>query len=135
MLTTSMIAIALTATTPVNADQMSANAASEDGQLSVAALSAGRNELAIAELESSGALTTTDPAQLINLGIAYARQGDNEQARTLFKAALTSPEPIELETADGSLTDSRRLARKALRMLDAGAFAPVESTSRVTMRQ
>ena len=36
---------------------------------------------------------------------------------------------IELETANGSTTDSRRLARHALAMLDRGEFRPARHTS------
>ena len=134
MLTFSAMALVLAASAPLDAGSTAAEKASDAGPLSVAALVEGRNIEAIAELEASGAVASDDPGQLINLGIAYAREGDDDVARAMFVAALTSSEPIELETADGSLTDSRRLARKALRMLDAGVFISAQPTERVTMR-
>lgn len=77
-------------------------------------------ELLRAELERD----PNDPALLINLGIAYAQMGDEAAAQSHFKAALTSPEVIELDTADGRTTNSRRLARQAMVMLERGEFQP-----------
>ena len=88
---------------------------------------------AIIALEAERKSAPHDPGVLINLGIAYAHQGDDAKALDLFKAAMTSPDPIELETADGNLTDSRRLARKAMRMLERGEFRPV--SERLTYRE
>jgi tetratricopeptide (TPR) repeat protein len=132
MLTTTIIAAALAVAGSAGAVPTDSTISFQDRDLSASALTAGRDADAIEELE---ALSSKDPGQLINLGIAYARRGDEETARDLFQAALTSPQPIELETADGRSTDSIRLARKALRMLDNGEFAPASTTSRVTLRQ
>jgi len=134
MLSLAAMAIALSAAGPVETQLTSPEADQAGGALSATALSQGRNSEAIAELEADGALASQDPGQLINLGIAYAREGEVDTARALFVAALESPEPIELETADGSVTDSRRLARKALRMLEAGVFAPQKTAERVSLR-
>ena len=42
---------------------------------------------------------------------------------------------VELDTADGTATDSRRLARKALKMLDRGEFRTAAlSTGQLTYR-
>ncbi len=132
MLTITITAAALAVAGSSGAAPADSTIAFQDRDLSASTLAAGRDSEAIAELEAH---SSRDPGQLINLGIAYARRGDEETARDLFQAALTSPEPIELETADGNSTDSIRLARKALRMLDNGEFAPVSTTSRVTLRQ
>ncbi len=132
MLTTTITAAALAVAGSMGAAPTDSTIAFQDRDLSASALAAGRDAEAIAELEAH---TSKDPGQLINLGIAYARKGDEDAARSLFQAALTSPEPIELETADGSSTNSVRLARKALRMLDNGEFTPASTTSRVTLRQ
>jgi tetratricopeptide (TPR) repeat protein len=86
-------------------------------------LAEGRSSVAIAALEQRVAETPDDPALLINLGIAHAQEGEEDKARAMFERALVSPEPIELETASGEVTDSRRLARKAIRMLERGDFA------------
>ncbi|MEM9086612.1 MAG: tetratricopeptide repeat protein [Pseudomonadota bacterium] len=82
----------------------------------------GRSAHAITSLERSVEAAPEDPALLINLGIAHAQNGDVETARAMFERALVSPDPVELETADGDAIDSRRLARKAIRMLEAGEF-------------
>ncbi|MEC9067472.1 MAG: hypothetical protein VX569_09345 [Pseudomonadota bacterium] len=93
-------------------------------------LVANRNEAAIEVLEES-AIESDDPARLINLGIAYARAGREEDARAMFRAAARSETGLRLEVAGGDWVDSRDLARRALRMLEQGEFAPA---SRVTMR-
>ncbi|MGB3470207.1 MAG: tetratricopeptide repeat protein [Erythrobacter sp.] len=87
----------------------------------------GRTEAAITSLERSVAANPDDPGLLINLGIAHAHAGSPDTARDLFERALLSDKPVELETADGKAIDSRRLARKALRMLERGEFSPTFS--------
>lgn len=127
MITTTALAATLLMATPASAFTPA------EADLGSDPLSKGHNAEAIAELE---AVDAHDPAQLINLGIAYARQGDEAKARLLFREALTD-NPMDLETADGTLTDSRRLARKAIRMLELGEFTPGQATrtaSRVTLR-
>ncbi|MCX9148683.1 hypothetical protein [Erythrobacter sp. WG] len=63
-----------------------------------------------------------DPAVLINRGIAYAQAGDEARAREAFTRVLAHEEVVDLETADGATTDSRKLARRAMRMLERGEF-------------
>ncbi len=130
-ITSALVAASLTAS-PVTSGAIARQA---EPDLQAAHLVAGRNADAIAELE---AVRSHDPAQLINLGIAYARQGDEERARALFMAAAASNDRIEIDTANGSETDSRRLARKALRMLDNDEFAPARSerfANRVSLKE
>lgn len=91
-------------------------------ELAARTIAAGRAEQAIVSLEKASAADPQDAAVLINLGIAYAQTGDEVRAREAFRQALACNEVIELETADGTATDSRRLARKALRMLERGEF-------------
>lgn len=117
------LAFALIAAAPLadpSAAQLQSSA--EAGDLAVQPLIAGRGDQAIAVLEKTIAADSYDAAVLINLGIAYAQAGDETKARAAFEAALASNEVIEIETADGAATDSRRLARKAIRMLDRGEF-------------
>ena len=85
-------------------------------------MAAGRMDEALAKLEKATAAKPHDAALLINLGIAYAQRGEAEKARATFEQAAACHEVIELTTADGSVTDSRRLARKALKMLARGEF-------------
>lgn len=76
-------------------------------------LSAGNAEAAVQKLEQN-ADRGSDPAVLINLGTAYARQGATNKALVAFRAAAASPERYDLELADGSWRDSRDVARMAL---------------------
>ncbi|MFN3510036.1 MAG: tetratricopeptide repeat protein [Tsuneonella troitsensis] len=86
-------------------------------------VAAGRNAAAIAQIESSAGDAVDHPASLINLGVAYAREGDHAQARRLFERAATMNRHYQLETAGGAWVDSQALAKRALAALDRGAFA------------
>lgn len=101
-----------------------APSANESRTLASDHLAEGRSTNAITVLEERLAAAPNDPALLINLGIAHAQKSRDEQARALFERALVSPDAVDLETADGKAIDSRRLARKAIRMLERGEFAP-----------
>ena len=105
--------------TPLDTARAAPEAAPE---LAARTLAAGRTEQAIAALEKSSAADPRDAAVLINLGIAYAQTGDDARARDAFRQALACEDVVELETAQGVATDSRRLARKALKMLERGEF-------------
>jgi tetratricopeptide (TPR) repeat protein len=118
-----LFAMALMAATPAAPAPAAALAsAGEGGELAAQTLAAGRGDEALAVLQRASAANPHDPAVLINLGIAYAHKGDDAKARAAFEAALTCHEVVELDTADGNATDSRRLARKAIRMLERGEF-------------
>ena len=97
-------------------------------------LGKGDSARAIAELESELRQHGNDPALLINLGIAQAQNGQIEDARKSFQAAMRSRKVLELETANGTTTDSRRLARLAVAMLDRGEFQPQTATTQFTLR-
>ena len=98
-------------------------------ELAARSLVAGRADQAIATLEQASATDPRDAAVLINLGIAYAQTGDEARARDAFRQALACEDVVELTTAEGDATDSRRLARKALKMLERGEFRPIAATS------
>jgi len=83
----------------------------------------GENQAAIERIEANGDLARDDPARLINLGIAHAREGRVEEARALFRSAARSEDSARLETATGAWLDSRDLARTALQMLARGEFS------------
>ncbi|MGB7417620.1 MAG: tetratricopeptide repeat protein [Erythrobacter sp.] len=105
------------------ATQRAHNAAPDSGEeLASTALARGQSEDAITRLKVELDRNPNDPALLINLGIAYAQIGADEDARVAFEAAMRSSAETDLQTADGALVDSRVLARKALSMLDRGAF-------------
>jgi Tfp pilus assembly protein PilF len=110
-------------------------AAAAAPELAAQPLVAGRSEQALATLEKASAADPHDAAVLINLGIAYAQAGDDAKARAAFEQALACDEVIELDTADGTSTDSRRLARKAIKMLERGEFRPVPARAgQLTLR-
>ena len=92
-------------------------------------LSAGAAPAMVDNPEEAADFARIAGAVLINLGIAYAQGGDEAKARAAFEQALACHEVVELDTADGSATDSRRLARKAIRMLERGEFRSVAPRS------
>jgi tetratricopeptide (TPR) repeat protein len=102
-------------------------ALAQHNELAAQPLAAGREAEAMAVLEKASAADPHDAAVLINLGIAYAQAGDDTKARSAFEAALACHEVVELDTADGTSTDSRRLARKAIKMLERGEFRPASA--------
>lgn len=103
--------------------------------LGVAPLMARRNRDAIRQLEQARRADPEDPAILINLGIAHAQLEQDNEARALFAEALTKPALFDLATSGGDVTDSRRLARTALRMLDRGEFrGSLKRADHVTLR-
>jgi Flp pilus assembly protein TadD len=111
-----LIATVLTAQNPVllDADPLQVeriDAAYEE-------LADGDTQRAIAQLEAMGALTSNDPALLINLGSAYARMGRTADARALFTRARDAREHYDLELAGGAWVDSRRAATLALAQLN-----------------
>ncbi|MFN3989531.1 MAG: tetratricopeptide repeat protein [Erythrobacter sp.] len=103
--------------------------------LAVAPLMARRTDEAIAILEQSRLSDPEDPAVLINLGIAYAQSGREAEARALFNAALAKRVEFDLAISSGQVTDSRQLARRAIRMLDRGQFrTPATAANQFTLR-
>ena len=86
-----------------------------------AELTAGRTAEAITRIEEARAKDSTNPALLINLGTAYARQGRLDEARDAYRAAIATGEAVFLETADGKWVESRTLARIALDRLNASS--------------
>ncbi|MCK0127699.1 tetratricopeptide repeat protein [Erythrobacter sp. F6033] len=131
-MTLTALAIALAASNPA-ADTSAAqtDATTQPEELGAASLAKGESGQAIRALEPQLKSNPSDPALLINLGIAFAQAGEEAKARAMFKAAMSSHKQLELETADGNSTDSRRLARKAIAMLDRGEFRPA---NRLVMR-
>lgn len=102
--------------------------------LAAEALADGRAMQAIAQLEAELERHPQDPALLINLGIAQAQAGLDERARASFESAMGAREVVDLETANGGTIDSRRLARRAIAMLDRGEFRPRATTGQISLR-
>lgn len=92
----------------------------QSGQIDAAyeELAAGEVGTAIVHLEREVARNPDNPALLINLGAAYAREGRLADARGAYQAAVAVKDRYKLQLADGSWADSRLLARNALVSLD-----------------
>jgi len=109
------VAIALLAPgTAIAGPTAAKSPAPERADVAYEALTQGRTDDALALLQKSKAVRAGDPAALINLGTAYARQGRIHEARSMFTAAMNSQIRYDLELADGSWVDSREAARQAL---------------------
>lgn len=89
-----------------------------DRGLASKALASGDYQGAARRLEALRSDFADDPARLINLGNAYAGMGRIKAARNAYKAAGFAPDAI-LVTADGQLSSSRAIARKAMGRLQA----------------
>jgi len=95
---------------------LSAGAAVPAADVGYRELAAGDAAAAVTKLEVA-AQESTDPATLINLGTAYARQGATDKALAAYRAAIASDDRYDLELADGTWMDSRDAARQALARL------------------
>ena len=93
-------------------------------------LASGNAAAAISKIEKDQAREGDHPARLINLGVAYAREGRTADARAMFETVARSDTRYRLETADGGWMDSRDLARRALAMLDNGELTSARLASR-----
>ena len=99
----------------------------EQHEVAYTEIATGHPDDAIHAIEARLITDPDDPALLINLGAAYARKGDPARAAKAFQAAIDSDTRYELELADGSWTDSRQAARRALDTLQRSAqFAALE---------
>lgn len=105
------------------------------GELAVGPLLSRRNDEAIRLLEKARLENPDDPAILINLGIAHAQIGQDDEARALFSSVLGMRAAMDLATSGGRVADSRQLARRAIRMLDHGEFRLKPNTAnQLTLR-
>lgn len=89
-----------------------------DAEVAFEELSHNRAQAAIERIMASGQAQNGDPAALINLGTAYARLGQKEQALAMYRAAIASSERYDLQLADGRWMDSRAAARLAAAVLE-----------------
>jgi len=96
--------------------------AADKNEMAQRELAQGDNHLAIDKLEGAASLRGESPGKLINLGIAYARTGNDLKAREMFSAAIASEQRELLKTADGKVVDSWALAHRAMKLLNRGEF-------------
>ncbi len=113
-----LIALAALACAAAPVAAIAADTGPERVDVAYEALSEGRTAEAIAQLNGSDAVRSDDPAALINLGTALAREGRVSDARAMFTAAINSSDHYYLELADGRWIDSRKAAKMALDRLD-----------------
>lgn len=94
----------------------------EAGTLGYAALLQGNYPAALDQMRAAekqvSPAARRDPARLINMGLAYAKMGDAESARSHYQAAINAPASFDIILSDGRVMDSRVAARHALRRLD-----------------
>ena len=83
------------------------------GSIGYEALMRGDNARAISQIITSDQVSKHDPAKLLNLGRAYARMGQTEQAAGYFKSAMQARESVDLVLADGRVMNSKVAAREA----------------------
>jgi cytochrome c-type biogenesis protein CcmH/NrfG len=117
-MTATLVLSALLAATQAPVSEAAPPGAIEQREVAFEELTSGRSAQAIVALESSLREEPGDPATLINLGAAYAQQGNAAAAARSFRAAMSSDTRYRLELADGSWVDSRQAARRALESLD-----------------
>jgi len=67
------------------------------------------------------AVSKYDPARAINLGVALALKGDDENAAKQFRRALTADE-VQVTVATGRTESSHEVAARALAALESGSF-------------
>lgn len=112
-----MLVGALLAGTMVSTAHAEPSASSEisypKGSIGYEALMRGDNERAVSQIMTSEQVSKHDPAKLLNLGRAYARMGQTEQAAGYFKAAMQARESVDLVLSDGRVMNSKVAARKA----------------------
>ena len=97
--------------------------ATETNEVAYEALADGRSNEAIAEIERLLEQRPGDPALLINLGAAYAQEGEYDRAEDCYRRAAESEERYKLELANGKWVDSRLAARRALAALEMQTLA------------
>jgi len=83
------------------------------GSIGYEALMRGDNQRAISQIMASEQVSKHDPAKLLNLGRAYARIGQIEQAEGYFKAVMQARDSVDLVLADGRVMNSKVVAREA----------------------
>jgi len=83
------------------------------GSIGYEALMSGDNQRAISQIMASEQVSKHDPAKLLNLGRAYARIGQIEQAEGYFKAVMQARDSVDLVLADGRVMNSKVVAREA----------------------
>ena len=88
------------------------------GSLGYSELVSGDNEAAIRSIKSDTNVRHDDPAQMLNLGLAYERMGDLASARQLYGDVLSQTRSAKLVLSNGAVVDSHDLASNGLNRVD-----------------
>jgi Tfp pilus assembly protein PilF len=88
------------------------------GALGYEALMRADLSVAEAQLEARRGVAANDPARLLNLALVHWRTGRIASARALFETVRLHRRHFEVELADGSVRDSREVARIALERMN-----------------
>ncbi len=83
------------------------------GSIGYEALMHGDNQRAVSQILASAQVSKHDPAKLLNLGRAYARMGQTEQAAGYFRAVMQARDSVDLVLADGRVMNSKVAGREA----------------------
>ena len=84
------------------------------GSLGYAELVAGDAAGAIRSIKADTNVAHDDPAQMLNLGLAYERSGDFDSAERLYSSVLTRTRPTQLVLSNGAVVSSHDLAATGL---------------------
>jgi hypothetical protein len=109
-----LVLTALVTAAPLTSTPGAEPPAAEQRDVAYEEIAEGRTAEAIRALEARLEGHPGDPALLINLGAAYAREGDAGRAETALRAAIGSNTRYDVELSDGTWDDSRHAARRAL---------------------
>lgn len=84
------------------------------GSLGYAELVAGDAAGAIRSIKSDTNVAHDDPAQMLNLGLAYERSGDLLAAEAVYSSVLKQTRPTPLVLSNGRVVSSHDLAKSGL---------------------
>jgi Flp pilus assembly protein TadD len=112
-----LVPLAFMASAPAAAQYLSSN----DPAPGAASLVGSNYSDAEREIRNAN-VSPTDPAALINLGIALAKQGEKGRAAEAFNTVLLE-DNVEMVVANGHAAMSHDLARYALASLQNGALS------------
>ncbi len=86
------------------------------------AIAAGDYDLAERQLLAEQRIFPARPEVMLNLAAVYARTGRVAEARALYHRVLAL-KPVAMDLSDGEIDASHAVARRGIRLLDAGQMA------------
>jgi Tfp pilus assembly protein PilF len=110
--------IAASVAAPAAADSLGREVGYARTALGYEALMRADFSTAEAQLEARRGVAASDPARLLNLAHVHWRTGRLASARALFESVRDHRRHFDVELADGSVRDSREVARIALERMN-----------------